>query len=99
MKKMILLAALCASVANAEECTGPNGAYAGFGYAADLRSNAAFAYRGHAYGGYRLCNGLQVEFRHTSKLGSDDGIDLDNDHENDLATSENSLGAYFTHWF
>ena len=83
----------------AQECDAPNGAYAGFGYAANVRSNAAFPYRGHLYGGYRFCNGIQLEFRHTSGLGTDDGFDTTGDHENDITTSENSIGAYYTVWF
>jgi hypothetical protein len=103
MKKIILILALgiCGSaVAEMKtECTGPRGGYAGFGYAADLRSAAIHPYRGHLYSGYRFCSGVQLEFRHTSSLGSDDGVDVTGDNENDIVSSENSLGAYYTVWF
>ena len=99
--KLVLFVALLAlsTMASAQDCNGPSGAYAGFGYAKNLRTNAAYGYRGHLYGGYRLCNGLQAEFRHTSGLGTDDGVDVTGDNENDISTSENSLGVYYTVWF
>jgi hypothetical protein len=102
-KTIIFLCAVvtpaCAGAAGSFECEGPKGVYAGLGYAANLRSNAAYPFRGHLYSGYRFCSGIQIEFRHTSALGSDDGVDVTGDNENDITSSENSLGAYYTAWF
>ena len=98
MKYIILVCAVLSTSAHAE-CNTQSGTYAGFGYARDLHSDAAYPFRGHLYGGYKLCNGLQIELRHTSALGSNDGYDVTGDNENDIRTSENSIGAYYTVWF
>jgi hypothetical protein len=78
--------------------TRQTGVYMGLGFGNDLRGNAAFNYRGKLYGGYQFCNGLKIELRHTSVIGDDDGIDLNGDHENDVATSENTLNIEYTLW-
>jgi hypothetical protein len=103
MRYTLLFLCLCLPTAYAESslrpCYDPSGMYTGLGYASDIRSDAAYAVRGHLYAGYRFCTGLQVEFRHTSALGSDDGLDLTGDNRNDIRTSENSFGLYYTVWF
>ena len=100
MKKVIILAlAVGCSQVSAECETKQTGGYIAAGAGNDLRGNAAFNYRGRLYGGWQFCNGLKIEFRHTSVLGDDDGVDLDGDNQNDIATSENTIGLDYTVWF
>ena len=79
--------------------TKQTGWYAGAGFGLDLKSDAASTSLFSAYTGHQFCNGIKIEYRHTSLVAERDGVDLDGDREADIMSSEDTLSIGYQLWF